>query len=117
MGPILYWYPVVYLDEDDPEDYVVVREQGRIIPSQLNREPYEANVEARGYSFRLIFGKQTNGMFLCIPDWNTGCNLSELTDYDWNMDSLLKTDRLDYEECTAIAWAISSIGSLLKLLH
>ena len=32
MKPILYWYPVVYLDEDDPEDSVVVRDSGKIIP-------------------------------------------------------------------------------------
>lgn len=117
MKPILYWYPVVYLDEDDPEDSVVVRDSGKIIPLQLSQEPYEVNVEARGSSFHMIFGSQINGMFLCIPNWNIGCELSRLSDRDWNMNSLLKTDSLDYEEATAIIWALYSIGDLLRLIH
>ena len=88
MEPILYWYPVVYLDEDDPEDRVIVRESGKITPIQLSQEPYEVNVAARGSSFHLIFGSQINGMFLCIPNWNVGCELSRLSDRDWNMNSL-----------------------------
>ena len=117
MEPIMYWYPVVYLDEDDPEDNVVVREGGKIIPIQLSQEPYEVNVEARGWSFHVIFGSQMNGMFLCIPNWNVGCELSSLSDRNWNMASLRRTESLDYEETTAIVWALYSIGDLLRLLH
>lgn len=117
MEPILYWYPVVYLDEYDPEDCVVKQEQGTIIPYRLDREPYEVNIEARGCRFHLIFGHQVDGMFLCIPDWNVGCDLSDLSDRSWNMDSLLKTDHLDYEDSTAIVWALAGIGSLLKFIH
>ena len=117
MGPIQYWYPVVYLDDDDPEDSIVVRDKGKIIPLRLHQEPYEVNVEARGSSFHLIFGSQVNGMFLCIPNWNIGCDLSRLSDRDWNMDSLLKTECLDYEETTAIIWALSSIGELLRFIY
>lgn len=117
MEPIQYWYPVVYLDDDDPEDNIVVRDQGKIIPLQLNQEPYEVNVEARGSSFHMIFGSQVNGMFLCILNRNIGCELSGLSDRDWNMDSLLKTECLDYEETTAIIWALHSIGELLRFIH
>ena len=117
MEPILYWYPVVYLDEDDPEDNVVVRESGKIIPLQLDQEPYEVNIEAGGVSFHTVFGNLRNGMFLCIPNRNTGCELSGLSNRDWNMDSLLQTECLDYEEATAVVWALSSIGDLLRFLH
>ena len=117
MQPILYWYPVVYLDEDDPEDNVVVRAQGSIIPYRLDSEPYEAMVNAGKCSFHLIFGHQVSGMFLCIPDWNIGCGLSDLSDREWNLTALLKTDRLDYEDSTAIVWALYSISSLLRFLH
>ena len=37
-----------------------------------------------------------------IPNWNVGCELSRLSDRDWNMSSLLRTECLDYEETTAI---------------
>ena len=117
MEPIRYWYPVVYLDEDDPEDTLVVRKQGRILPFRLDREPYEADVEACGSCFHLLFGTQVNGMFLCIPDWHVGCELSDLSDRSWNLDSLLKADRLDYEESTAVVWALSNIGTLFRFLH
>lgn len=117
MEPIQYWYPVVYLNDDDPEDNIVVHDEGKIIPLRLHQEPYEVNVEARGSSFHLIFGSQVNGMFLCIPNWNIGVELSRLSDRDWNMNSLLKTDRLDYEETTAIIWALYSIGELLRFIH
>lgn len=117
MEPILFWYPIVYLDEKDPADHVVYRDSGKITPLQLSREPYEVIVNARGSSFHLIFGKQVNGMFLCIPNWNIGCELSNLFDRDWNMNSLLNTEGLDYEETTAIIWALYNIGNLLRLLH
>ena len=78
MEPILYWYPVSYLNGEEPYGSVVVRKSGRIIPLQLKKEPYEVDVEAGGASFHLIFGHKTNGMFLCVPDRNIGCELSEL---------------------------------------
>ena len=115
--PILFWYPVVYLDEDYIEETVVEHECGRIIPYRLTEEPYEVDIEARGYSFHLVFGRKTNGMFLCIPNRNIGIELSSLSDRSLNMDSLINTDRIDYEESTAIAWALSGIANLLRLLH
>ena len=117
MKQIRYWFPVVYLDEGDPEDSVVVQEEGKILPWQLDSEPYEMSVKARGHRYHLVFGHKVSGMYLCIPDRNIGCELSNLSDWDENMDCLLKTDQLDYEESTAIAWALFSIGSLLRLLH
>ncbi len=115
MEPILYWYPVVYLDEDDPEEHLILREHGTIVLHQFDKEPYEAVIEARGSCFYLIFGRKKDGMFLCIPDWKVGCEITELSDHGWNLDALLKTERLDYEESTAIVWALSNIGCLLRL--
>ncbi len=111
---IPYQYPVVYLDGEDPEDALVQQEQGILIPVRLDREPYEAIVEARGYSFHILFGSQMNGNFLCIPNWNTGCELASLSDRSWNLDSLLKTDHLDYEESTAIIEALSILSRLIQ---
>ena len=117
MDQILYWFPVVHLDEDNPEENVVEREQGCILPYRLDSEPYEMSIKARGCRYHLVFGHKASGMYLCIPDWNVGCELSELSDREENMHYLLKTDRLDYEDSTAIAWALYSIGSLLRFIH
>lgn len=116
MQPILYWFPVASVD-DDSEEKTIIRKSGRIIPYQLDEEPYEVDVETMGASFRLIFGSKINGRFLCIPNWALGCELSDLEDHRWNIESILRTERLDYDECNAIAWALSSIGKLLKILH
>ncbi len=116
MKPILYWYPLVYLN-DDPEDRVTIRAHGRITECQLEHEPYEAVVEACGSSFHLVFGHKESGMFLCIPDWNIGCEVAELSDRRWNLKSLMKTGRLDYEKSNAIVWALYNIGSLLRFIR
>ena len=89
---ISYEFPVIYLDGDDPEhgEAKIVYEKACIRPLQLHRDPYEVLLEARGYSFHIIFGSQINGNFLCIPNWNVGCELAELWDRSWNMDSILR---------------------------
>lgn len=117
MEPILYWYPVVCSNGDTSEDRIVVRESGKISPIQLKKEPYEVAIEAGGSSFHLVFGHKSEGMFLCMPDRYTGCELSELSDRDSNMNSLLNTGLLDYEDTAAIVWALYSISSLLRFIH
>ncbi len=105
MEPILYWYPVSYLNGEEPYGSVVVRKSGRIIPFQLKKEPYEVDVEAGGTSFHLVFGHKTDGLFLCVPDRNIGCELSELLNRDQNMNLLMDTECLGYEDVgPGISW-------------
>ena len=49
---------------------------------------YEAIMEGRGSSFHVIVGPQAHGMFLCIPNWQIGCELSALSDTFWNSEQL-----------------------------
>ena len=49
---------------------------------------YEAVIEGRGASFHVIAGPQIHGMFLCIPNWQIGCELSYLNDVFWNSEQL-----------------------------
>jgi hypothetical protein len=112
---VSFEFPVVYLDPDDPEDAEVTYCQGAIKPIQFDREPYEMTLEARGYSFHLIFGSQECGNFLCIPDWQFGCELADLSDKSWNMNSILFSDsKLDYEDVTAIVWGLSLAANFIK---
>ena len=104
-------FPIVtWLDPEDPEDSEISSCRAVIHPIQLDRSPYEIDLDARGYSFHLIFGSQVNGNFLCIPNWQFGCELADLGDKSWNMNSILHADsQLDYEDATAIAWALSVV--------
>ena len=106
-----YEFPVVHLDPDDYEIADVEQQEAALRPINLEKEPFEAVIEARGYSYHIIFGSQINGGFLCIPNWNYGCELAALSDVSWNMDSILHNDFdvLDYEEATAIAYGLAFI--------
>ena len=108
-------FPVAYLDPVDPEASETSYCKASINPIQIDHQPYEMDLEARGYSFHLIFGSQVNGNFLCIPNWQFGCELGGLTDKFWNTESILHADsQLDYEDATAIAWALSLISSFIE---
>ena len=112
---ITFTFPVVtWLDPEDPEDSEISSCEAVIRPIQLDHPPYEMNLDARGYSFHLIFGNQVNGNFLCIPNWQFGCELADLDDKSWNMDFILHADsQLDYEDATAITWALSVVSSYI----
>lgn len=108
-----YQYPIVYLEDDDPEDALILHEKGSIHLIRLDREPYECTVDARGSSFHLLFGSQINGNFLCVPNRHAGCELSGLGNQDWNLHSLLETECFDYEESTAIITALALINKMI----
>ena len=111
---ISYEYPIVYLDENDPEESEILPANGVIRPIRLGREPYEAVIEAGGCSFHILFGSHCGGNFLCIPNWNVGCELSSFNDDHWNTNSILDTNKLTYEDTTAIVYALSLLNEYIK---
>ena len=111
---IPFEYPVASQKPNLTHGSRQTRCKGTIKPIQLDREPYEITLEARGYSFHLIFGSQINGNFLCIPNWQFGCELGDLTSKAWNLDSILRTEsQLEYEDATAIIWGLSFASELI----
>lgn len=56
----------------------------------------EALIEGKGSSFHVIAGPQINGHFLCIPNWQIGCELGRLGDVFWNSEQLMRhLNRID----------------------
>lgn len=49
---------------------------------------YEAIVNSRGTYFHVIAGRYRNGNFLCVPNHNFGCELSQFTDTLWNAEKI-----------------------------
>lgn len=49
---------------------------------------YEAIVNSRGTYFHVIVGRYRNGNFLCVPNHNFGCELSQFTDTLLNAEKL-----------------------------
>lgn len=112
---ITFQYPVVYFYSDDYEDSEVIPRFGNIEPINVSSEPYEAVVNAEGYSFHILCGSYQNGMFLCIPNWHLGCELSYLNDVFWNLESINGIDdSFNYENATAIAYALKELDALIK---
>lgn len=112
---IPFQYPVVYFYSDDYEDSEIITRFGNLEPIHISSEPYEAVVNAEGYSFHILCGSYQNGMFLCIPNWHLGCELSYLSDAFWNLESINGIDdRFSYENATAIAYALTKLDTLIK---
>ena len=110
-----FCFPVITFYGDEYDDYEIAYHEGRINPINLSGVPYEATVFVFEKSFHLIFGYQSNGMFLCVPNANLGCELSRLTDVNWNIDAILdREQRVNYEEATALAYALCELGRLIK---
>lgn len=108
-------YPVVYFYGDDPEDAEIHTEKATIKEINPDHEPYEVSLDTMGNNFHLIFGHQINGLFLCIPNWQFGCELAEPEDENWNINSMLSRSTLiTYEDATAITKALSFLG---KQIH
>ena len=113
---ISYTYPIVYFYGDDLEDSEIIHKEGHIKPVQLEREPFEADVNAEGSSFHIVFGSHCNGNFLCIPNWHVGCELAKLTDIQWNLESLMGDDEsFYYDNATAVAYALNEINKIINL--
>ena len=50
--------------------------------------PCEIEVRARGSSLHVLLGSHAYGNFICIPNWDIGCELASLSDSFWNLERL-----------------------------
>ena len=118
MEKILFEYPYFIFREEDPEDSIIVQREASIRPVNLSREPYDAVLNDGGNSFHLIFGKQVNGRFLCIPNCFIGCELASYDDISWNEESLSEAAEcshyIDYNDVSAICYAIKALKPYLR---
>jgi len=48
---------------------------------------FEVRIESRS-GIMVLFGKTSQGGFACMPDYDTGCHLSNLKDKYWNTERL-----------------------------
>ena len=83
-----------------------------ILPINLSSSPYEAKLEIEGYSYHLIFGRQINGWFICIPNWSIGAELAHPFDVYWNRTSL-NSAGASKRDAYYIAEALSEINDYL----
>ena len=112
MSLIRFWYTVPSSDAPFETDYF--QKEGYIKVIDLKQEPYEVEICANGYSFHAIFGSQVNGHFLCIPNWNLGCELGAYNDRFWNIESIIKSGQVGRDEAYAIGNALDLLRIMLN---
>lgn len=49
---------------------------------------FEANFEANGNNFLVIYGKHANGYFIAIPNWGVCCEAASAEDTFYNAEKL-----------------------------
>jgi len=74
--------------------------------------PYELELSARGHHFHILFGKHTYGNFLCIPNWDIGCELADYGDTFWNTERLSR--HMKKADAISIAQALAVIREYLN---
>lgn len=68
-------------------------------------ETHEILVNGRGSEYRVVLGRSTTGLYMCIPTMNVGCGLSHLSDIFWNTSRIAEV--LNETDAVTIATAIS----------
>jgi len=84
-------------------------------------DPYEFSVRARGSLFQVILGKYEYGLFICIPNYNIGCDLPNgIINNSIRVAQCLSVAGLSLTNATSVASAFRAIrwnyGDLLPLL-
>ena len=86
---------------------------GEIRSAEIADEQVDADVAARGSSFRMIVGRSMRGNYLCIPDWNIGIELANWDDYFWNYERLTEAyPKLNRIDATSIISAIYELSTI-----
>lgn len=75
---------------------------------------YEMEVDARGSYFHVIFGEHSYGKYVCIPNWDVGCELSNYTDLFWNTERISKQIR-SIVDAISVATAIKAVMTSKEL--
>ena len=93
------------------------------IVSIINEDdPHEFSVRARGSVFQVIVGRYEYGMYICIPNYNIGCDLPNgmITDHH-RIAECLTVAGLSSFNAISIAYALKTLrwryGDLLSLLN
>jgi hypothetical protein len=88
--------------------------EGQIHPIQIEHQPYEVDVYARGSSFHMLIGSHAYGNFVCIPNWNVGSELAGLADTVWNGEHLHETT-LRRVDASSVVYALRELSKYLPL--
>lgn len=70
----------------------------------------ELEINGRGSYFHAIVGRHSYGNFICIPNHNVGCELSDYSDVFWNKERL--SEQLRKVDAVTVACALQYVKEL-----
>lgn len=88
---------------------------GEIMPLQMETEPYEVEISARGSYFHLLVGHQAYGNYICIPNWDIGTEIASLSDSFWNLERLRGNTKLKKVDACSITYALVELSKYVNL--
>ena len=83
-----------------------------INPIHAHVQTYEADYSTNGNCYHLIFGRQINEWFLCIPNHQSGVELAHPSDQFWNQESLEHAG-IPKPEATAISCILKELSKYI----
>ncbi|PWJ51574.1 DUF6618 family protein [Faecalicatena contorta] len=75
-----------------------------------NAQGYEVEITGRGTYLHAIIGKHRYGNYICIPNHDVGCELSDYSDVFWNRERLSK--QLKEADAITVAYALCHLKEL-----
>jgi len=79
---------------------------------RANKDFCEMRVTGRGSLFHVIFRAGAGNGFLCIPNWDVGCEIVTHDDVFWNLEKLSKQMRR--VDAITVVYAIKNAVSYIK---
>lgn len=71
---------------------------------------FEVEINGRGTYFHAIIGRHRYGNYICIPNHDAGCELSEHSDIFWNRERL--SQHLKKVDAVTVASALTHLKEL-----
>lgn len=84
---------------------------GRIEKLRGSCRQCEFEVQSDGSYYHVLIGEHAYGHYVCVPNWDAGCELSDYGDIFWNTERLSK--QLNQRDAITIATAIKTIKEML----
>ena len=84
--------------------------QGEIQLLHRDGSTIEAGISGRGTYFHVIVGRHCYGNYICIPNYDIGCELSDYSDIFWNRERLSR--HLKKVDAATVACALVHLKEL-----
>ena len=84
------------------------RWQGEVKVRNCGKDTAELVIYGRDSCINAVIGKYMSGQYICIPDIDTGCPLSRLSDLFWNKERL--SAHMNKADAITVAHALRALS-------